>query len=45
MDIRDLAFEDKSFDIAIDKGKHMKASHPAKLLDLFIYFHQVPWTP
>jgi hypothetical protein len=36
MDIRDLAFEDESFDIAIDKGKYIKASHPAEFLDLFI---------
>jgi len=36
MDIRDLAFEDESFDIAIDKGKYMKASCTAEFLDLFI---------
>lgn len=36
MDIRDLAFEDESFNIAIDKGKYMKASCSTELIDLFI---------
>jgi len=36
MDIRGLAFEDESFDIAIDKGKYMKASCSGDLLYLFI---------